>query len=344
MGFLSFISNDIGIDLGTANTLVYVKGHPKGIVLNEPSVVAVETTTNKVVAIGKEAKEMLGRTPGEITAIRPLKDGVIADFEITEKMLSAFIRKVVRHRYLLKPRIVISVPSGITEVEKRAVRDSAENAGAREVFLVQEPMAAAIGVGLPVDKPSGVMVIDIGGGTSEIAVIALSGIVNNTSIRIAGDEMNEAIVSYLKKNYNLLIGELTAEEVKIKIGNAFQQEREDSIEIKGRDLIAGVPKNMKISSAQVREALAETIDAIIEAVRLSLEHTPPELASDILDRGIVLTGGGALLRNLDKRLRHETNLPVNAAEDPLTCVVRGTGEILKNMSKYSKVLMKSRSD
>ncbi len=344
MGFLSFISNDIGIDLGTANTLVYVKGHPKEIVLNEPSVVAVETTTGRVVAIGKDAKEMLGRTPGEIKAIRPLKDGVIADFEITEKMLSAFIRKVVRHRYLLKPRIVISVPSGITEVEKRAVRDSAENAGAREVFLVQEPMAAAIGVGLPVDQPSGVMVIDIGGGTSEIAVIALSGIVNNTSIRIAGDEMNEAIVSYLKKNYNLLIGELTAEEIKIRIGNAFQQEREDSIEIKGRDLVAGVPKNMKISSAQVREALAETIDAIVEAVKLSLEHTPPELASDILDRGIVLTGGGALLKNLDKRLRHETNLPVNAAEDPLKCVVRGTGEILKNMSKYSKVLMKSRSD
>jgi rod shape-determining protein MreB len=344
MGFLSFISNDIGIDLGTANTLVYVKGHPKGIVLNEPSVVAVETTTNKVVAIGKEAKEMLGRTPGEITAIRPLKDGVIADFEITEKMLSTFIRKVVKHRYLLKPRIVISVPSGITEVEKRAVRDSAENAGAREVFLIQEPMAAAIGVGLPVDKPSGVMVIDIGGGTSEIAVIALNGIVNNTSIRIAGDEMDEAIVSYFKKNYNLLIGELTAEVIKIKIGNAFQQEREDSMEIKGRDLVAGVPKIMKISSAQVREALAETIDAIVEAVRLSLEHTPPELASDILDRGIVLTGGGALLRNLDKRLRHETNLPVNAADDPLTCVVRGTGVVLKDMNKYSKVLMKSRSD
>ncbi len=344
MGFLSFISNDIGIDLGTANTLVFVKGHPKGIVLNEPSVVAVETTTNKVVAIGKEAKEMLGRTPGEITAIRPLKDGVIADFEITEKMLSTFIRKVVKHRYLLKPRIVISVPSGITEVEKRAVRDSAENAGAREVFLIQEPMAAAIGVGLPVSQPSGVMVIDIGGGTSEIAVIALNGIVNNTSIRIAGDEMDEAIVSYFKKNYNLLIGELTAEAIKIKIGNAFQQEREDSMEIKGRDLVAGVPKNMKISSAQVREALAETIDAIVEAVRQSLEHTPPELASDILDRGIVLTGGGALLRNLDKRLRHETNLPVNAADDPLTCVVRGTGEVLKDMKKYSKVLMKSRSD
>ena len=344
MGFLSFISNDIGIDLGTANTLVFVKGHPKGIVLNEPSVVAVETTTNKVVAIGKEAKEMLGRTPGEITAIRPLKDGVIADFEITEKMLSTFIRKVVKHRYLLKPRIVISVPSGITEVEKRAVRDSAENAGAREVFLIQEPMAAAIGVGLPVSQPSGVMVIDIGGGTSEIAVIALNGIVNNTSIRIAGDEMDEAIVSYFKKNYNLLIGELTAEAIKIKIGNAFQQEREDSMEIKGRDLVAGVPKNMKISSAQVREALAETIDAIVEAVRQSLEHTPPELASDILDRGIVLTGGGALLRNLDTRLRHETNLPVNAADDPLTCVVRGTGEVLKDMKKYSKVLMKSRSD
>jgi rod shape-determining protein MreB len=344
MSLLSLFSNDIGIDLGTANTLVFVRGHPKGIVLNEPSVVAVEVSTGKVVAIGADAKEMLGRTPGEINAIRPLKDGVIADFEVTEKMLSSFIKKVVKHRYLLKPRIVISVPSGITEVEKRAVRDSAENAGAREVFLIQEPMAAAIGVGLPVEQPSGVMVIDIGGGTSEIAVIALNGIVNNISIRIAGDEMNEAIVSYLKKNYNLLIGELTAEEIKMTIGNAFQQEREDSMEIKGRDLVAGVPKNMKISSAQVREALAEPIDSIVEAVKLSLERTPPELASDILDRGIVLTGGGALLKSLDKRLRHETNLPVNIADDPLTCVARGAGKVLDNFTQYSKVLIKSRGD
>lgn len=342
MGFFDFISSDIGIDLGTANTLVFVRG--QGIVLNEPSVVAVEKASGKVLAVGSAAKEMLGRTPGEIAAIRPLKDGVIADFEISEKLLSDFIKRVIRHRYLMKPRIVISVPSGITEVEKRAVRDSAENSGAREVYLIQEPMAAAIGVGLPVDQPSGLMVIDIGGGTSEIAVIALNGIVNNISIRIAGDELNDAIVMYLKKNYNLLIGELTAEEIKMKIGSAFPLEKEMSMEIKGRDLVAGVPKNLKLSSVQVREALVEPIDRIVEAVRQSLEKTPPELASDILDRGIILTGGGALLRGLDKRLRQETNLPVNVAEDALTCVVRGTGKVLENMHLYQKVLMKSRRD
>ncbi len=342
MGFFDLISNDIGIDLGTANTLVFVRG--VGIVLNEPSVVAVDTSTKRVLAIGASAKEMVGRTPGEISAIRPLKDGVIADFEITERLLSDFIKRVVRHKYLMKPRIVISVPSGITEVEKRAVRDSAENAGAREVYLIQEPMAAAIGVGLPVDRPTGSMIIDIGGGTSEIAVIALNGIVNNTSIRIAGDELNEAIVLYLKKNYNLLIGELTAEEIKIKIGSAFPLEKEESMEIKGRDLVAGVPKTLKISSVQIREALSEPVNAIVEAVRQALERTPPELAADILDRGIILTGGGALIRGLDKRLRQETNLPVNVAEDPLTCVVRGTGKVLENMAQYSKVLIKSRRD
>lgn len=342
MGFFDFVSNDIGIDLGTANTLVFVRG--QGIVLNEPSVVAIEKATGKVLAVGSAAKEMLGRTPGEIAAIRPLKDGVIADFEISEKLLSDFIKRVIRHRYLIKPRVVISVPSGITEVEKRAVRDSAENAGAREVYLLPEPMAAAIGVGLPVDQPSGIMVIDIGGGTSEIAVIALSGIVHNTSIRIAGDELNEAIVMYLKKNYNLLIGELTAEEIKIRIGSAFPLDKELSMEVKGRDLVAGVPKNLKLSSVQVREALVEPIDAIVEAVRQSLERTPPELASDILERGIILTGGGALLRGLDKRLREETNLPVNTSEDPLTCVVRGTGKVLENMAFYNKVLVKSRRD
>jgi len=342
MGFFDLISNDIGIDLGTANTLVFVRG--VGIVLNEPSVVAVDTSNKKVLAIGASAKEMVGRTPGEISAIRPLKDGVIADFEITERLLSDFIKRVVRHKYLMKPRIVISVPSGITEVEKRAVRDSAENAGAREVYLIQEPMAAAIGVGLPVDRPTGSMIIDIGGGTSEIAVIALNGIVNNTSIRIAGDELNEAIVLYLKKNYNLLIGELTAEEIKIKIGSAFPLEKEESMEIKGRDLVAGVPKTLKISSVQIREALSEPVNAIVEAVRQALERTPPELAADILDRGIILTGGGALLRGMDKRLRQETNLPVNVAEDPLTCVVRGTGKVLENMAQYSKVLIKSRRD
>jgi rod shape-determining protein MreB len=342
MPLMGFLTNDIGIDLGTANTLVYVKG--QGIVLNEPSVVAVDKRTNKVLAIGMAAKEMLGRTPYEISAIRPLKDGVIADFEVTEKMLADFIRRVVKHRYLMKPRIIISVPSGITEVEKRAVRDSAENAGAREVFLLPEPMAAAIGVGLPVDQPSGSMVIDVGGGTTEIAVIALNGIVNNTSIRIAGDEMDDAIVTYLKKNYNLLIGERTAEEIKCKIGSAYPLEKEESMEIKGRDLVAGVPKTMKITSAQVREAVAEPVTSIIEAVRSALEQTPPELASDILDRGIIMTGGGALLRGLDKRLRQETNLPVIVADDPLTCVVRGTGKCLENLPLYSKILAKSRRD
>jgi rod shape-determining protein MreB len=342
MGFLDLISNDIGIDLGTANTLVFLRGH--GIKVNEPSVVAIEVSSKKVLAVGKQAKEMVGRTPGEIMAIRPLKDGVIADFEITEKLLSNFIRRVVRHRYLMKPRIVISVPSGITEVEKRAVGDSAENAGAREVFFIQEPMAAAIGVGLPVNLPSGSMVIDIGGGTSEIAVIALDGIVNNISIRIGGDEMDEAIALYLKKNYNLLIGERTAEEIKMQIGSAYPPEEEESVEIKGRDLVAGIPKTMKISSVQVREALSEPVDAIIEAVRQALEETPPELSADILDKGIVVTGGGALIKGLDKRLREETNLPINIADDPLTCVVRGTGMVLENMTQYSKVLVKSRRD
>ncbi len=342
MSFMDLFSNDIGIDLGTANTLVFVRG--AGIVLNEPSVVAMEQSSKKVLAVGRAAKEMVGRTPGEIVAIRPLKDGVIADFEITERMLADFIRRVVKHRYLMKPRIVISVPSGITEVEKRAVRDSAENAGAREVFLIQEPMAAAIGVGLPVEQPSGSMVIDVGGGTSEIAVIALNGIVTNTSVRIAGDEMDEAIVLYLKKNYNLLIGERTAEQIKMEIGSAFPQDEEQNMEIKGRDLIAGIPKTMKISSIQIREALSETVSSIVDAVKLTLEQTPPELSADILDRGIILTGGGALLKGLDQRLREETSLPVNVADDPLTCVARGTGKVLENMARYSKVLMRGRRE
>lgn len=341
MSVFGFLSNDIGIDLGTANTLVYVKG--QGIVLNEPSVVAVEKRTNKILAIGIAAKEMIGRTPYEISAIRPMKDGVIADFEITEKMLSSFIKRVVKHRFLMKPRIIISVPSGITEVEKRAVRDTAENAGAREVYLISEPMAAAIGVGLPVDQPSGSMIIDIGGGTSEIAVIALNCIVNDTSIRIAGDELDEAIISYLKKNYSMLIGERTAEEIKWKIGAAYPLEKEETMEVKGRDLVAGVPKTMKVSSAQIREAINEPICGIIDAVRQALEQTPPELASDILDRGIILTGGGALIRGLDKRLRQETNLPIIIADDPLTCVVRGTGKCLEDIQAYKKVLSKSHS-
>lgn len=342
MSWLNFLSNDIGIDLGTANTLVYVRG--AGIILNEPSVVAIEKDSGKILAVGIAAKEMIGRTPGSIDAIRPLKDGVIADFDITERMLSDFIKRVVKHRYLMKPKIVISVPSGITEVEKRAVRDSAENAGAREVYLIQEPMAAAIGVGLPVDQPSGSMIIDIGGGTSEIAVIALHDIVSNTSIRIAGDELDDVIVQYFKKNYNLLIGERTAEQIKVKIGSAYPLDKEESMEIKGRDLVAGVPKTMKVTSSQVREAISEPVDAIVDAVRLALEQTPPELASDILDRGIILTGGGAMIRGLDKRLRQETNLPVIVADDPLTCVARGTGIVLENMNKYQKVLLKSRRD
>lgn len=342
MGFFNLLSNDIGIDLGTANTLVFVRN--QGIVLNEPSVVSIEKSTGKILAIGSAAKEMIGRTPGGIEAIRPLKDGVIADFEMSEKLISDFIRRVVKHKYLMKPRIVISVPSGITEVEKRAVRDSAENAGAREVYLIQEPMAAAIGVGLQVDQPTGIMIIDIGGGTTEIAVIALNGIVNDTSIRVAGDEFNDAIISYLKKNYNLLIGELSAEEIKIKIGSAHPLEKELSMEVKGRDLVAGVPKNLTISSVQIREALSETLDIVIEAVRSALEHTPEQLSADILERGIILTGGGALLRGLDKRLRQETLLPVNIADDPLTCVVRGTGAVLEDFNKYTKVLEKSRRD
>ncbi len=342
MAFFNLLSNDIGIDLGTANTLVYVRN--QGIVLNEPSVVAIEKSSGKVLAIGSAAKEMMGRTPGTIAAIRPLKDGVIADFDIAEKLIADFIRRVVRNKFLMKPRVIISVPSGITEVEKRAVRDSAENAGAREVYLLQEPMAAAIGVGLPVEQPTGSMVIDIGGGTSEIAVIALNGIVDVTSIRVAGDELSDAIIMYLKKNYNLAIGELTAEEIKITIGSAFPLEKELSRDIRGRDLVAGVPKTLKLSSVQVREALSETIDIIVEAVRQALERTPPELASDILERGIILTGGGALLRGLDKRLRQETNLPVNVADDPLTCVARGTGKVLEDFTAYVQVLEKSKRD
>jgi len=338
--FREFFANDVGIDLGTANTLVYVRG--KGIVVNEPSIVAVDRQTQQVLAIGNEAKEMLGRTPEDVMTIRPLKDGVIADFEKTEEMLRAFIRKVQNNRLFGRPRIVICVPSGITEVEKRAVRDSAESAGAREVFLIAEPMAAAIGIGLPVELPVGNMVIDVGGGTSEIAVIALSGIVASTSIRVGGDEMDRAIVQFLKKKYNLLIGERTAEQIKIEIASATTIEPELETRVKGRDLVGGIPKTITLSSDEVREALAEPIAQIVDAVRISLERTPPELAADILDRGIILSGGGALLRGLDQRLRDETNLPINVVEDPLTCVVRGTGKVLENLTEYSKMLMAGR--
>ena len=334
---MGVFANDVAIDLGTANTLVYLRG--KGIVLNEPSVVAVDRTTNKVIAVGKEAKSMLGRAPDEIHAVRPLKDGVIADFEKTEDLLREFIQKALRRRTWVRPRIIICVPSGITEVEKRAVQDSAQHAGAREVLLVPEPIAAAIGVGLPVGKPSGNMIIDIGGGTTEIAVMALNSIVNQQSIRVGGDEMDEAIVQYVKKAYNLLIGEQTAEQIKIRIGSAFRLEQEEEMEIKGRDLVAGIPKTMKISSVEVREALSEPLQQIVDALMQSLEKTPPELASDIVDRGIVMTGGGSLLRGIDMLLREATNLPITVAEDPLSCVVLGTGKILDDPTQYEKVLM-----
>jgi rod shape-determining protein MreB len=334
-----WFTNDISIDLGTANTLIYVKG--KGIVLNEPSVAAVDKSTGKVIAVGNEAKAMLGRTPGEIEAVRPMKDGVIADFETTENMLREFILKVTKRKFFVRPRIMICVPSGITEVEKRAVRDSAENAGAREVFLVAEPIAAAIGVGLPVEKPAGNMVIDIGGGTTEIAVIALSGIVTATSIRIGGDKLDEAILQFAKRTYNLLIGDQTAELIKMRIGSAYPLEGgEEEMEIKGRDLVAGIPKTLVIRSDEVRAALKEPTDQIVQAVKRSLEETPPELSADIVDRGIVMSGGGALLRGLDKLLRDETNLPINVVEDPLTCVVLGTGKILDEPERYEKVLMR----
>jgi rod shape-determining protein MreB len=325
------------VDLGTANTLIYVKG--RGIVLNEPSVVALDSDSREILAVGLEAKKMLGRTPAGIVAVRPLKDGVIADFEVTEKMLRDFLKRVLRNRLMpIRPKVLISVPSGITEVEKRAVRDSAESAGAKQVYLVPEPMAAAIGVGLPVEMPTGNMVIDIGGGTTEIAVIALSGIVSDTSIRVGGDEIDEAIVQFLKKDYNIMIGEPTAELVKMTIGSAYPTGEEQEMEVKGRDIVSGIPKTVSINSMEVREAIQEPIAAVVDAVRQALEHTPPELASDIVDRGIVMTGGGALLKGLDALLRENTNLPINVDEEPLTCVVRGTGRILDDPDKYRGVL------
>jgi rod shape-determining protein MreB and related proteins len=336
---IGFMSNDVAIDLGTANTLVYVRG--RGIVINEPSVVAVEKATRKVLAVGREAKEMLGRTPQAIEAVRPLKDGVIADFEMTEELLRKFITRVQKHRFLVHPRIIVSVPSGITEVEKRAVRDSAERAGAREVFLVAEPISAAIGVGLPVGKAIGNMIIDIGGGTTEIAVMTLNDIVHNTSLRVAGDKMDEAIQQYIKRAYNLLIGDRTAERIKMEIGSAFPLEEELELEIKGRDLIGGIPKTIKVTSVEIREALQEPISAIVEALKQSLEQTPPELASDIVDRGIVMTGGGSLLRGLDMLLREATNLPITVAQDALLCVVLGCGKILDDMETYASIVMKS---
>jgi rod shape-determining protein MreB len=339
MGLLDFFSSDIAMDLGTANTLIYMKG--KGIVLNEPSIVAFDRNTKKIIALGNKAKEMQGREHKEIKVTRPIRDGVIADFEIAEGMIRAFIKKV-RGNSLLSKRIIVAVPSGITEVEKRAVRDSAEHAGAKEVHLIAEPMAAAIGIGIDVDAPVGNMIIDIGGGTTEIAVIALSGIVNEESIRIAGDEMNYAIQQYFKKNHNILIGERTAEAIKCEVGSAVPLKEEVTIQVKGRDLVGGVPKTTEASSVEIREALNEAVIQIVDAVKQTLERTPPELSADILERGVMLTGGGALLKGLDERIRMETNLPVHVAEDPLTAVARGAGKVIENLNNYSKVLIRNR--
>ena len=334
--FWDFFSNDLAIDLGTANTLVNVKG--QGIVLREPSVVAINSDTKEVQAVGEEAKQMLGRAPGSITAIRPMKDGVIAHFEVTEKMISNFIRKVHNNRKtLVRPRVVIAVPSGITQVEKRAVRDSAESAGAREVFLIEEPMAAAIGVDLPVQEPTGNMIIDIGGGTTEVAIISMSGIVFSRSVRIAGDEMDEAIVNYIKKKYNLLIGERTAEEVKIHIGSAYPLNESMTMEVKGRDLIAGIPTTLLVSDEEIREALTETFGAIVEAVKIALERTPPELAADIVDKGVVIAGGGSLIKGLDILLKEATGLPITLAMDPLSAVALGAGKVLADPKLLRKV-------
>ncbi|MHB9072656.1 MAG: rod shape-determining protein [Desulfobaccales bacterium] len=337
---LGWFSNDLAIDLGTANTLVYVKG--KGIVLSEPSVVAVrknDRDRSRVLAVGRDAKMMLGRTPGNIVAIRPMKDGVIADFEITEAMLRHFIRKVHNRGSLIRPRIIICVPSGITPVEKRAVRESAESAGAREVYLIEEPMAAAIGAGLPITEPICNMVVDIGGGTSEVAVISLAGIVYAKSVRVGGDKMDEAILQYVKRTYNLLIGERTSEIIKTTIGNAYPGTEMETMDVKGRDLVTGIPKIINVNSDEVRQAIQEQIDAIVAAVKTALEQTPPELAADIVDRGIYLTGGGALLKNLDILLHQETGLPIKIADDPLSTVVMGSGRALDNLNILKEVMV-----
>src|SRR5574342_606371 len=331
-------SNDLAIDLGTATTLTFVKG--RGIVANEPSVVAVQASSQgpkKVLAVGKEAKEMLGRTPGNIVAIRPMKDGVIADFEITSAMLRYCIQTAHNRKTLVKPQIIIGIPSGITEVERRAVREAAEAAGARAVYLIEQPMAAAIGAGLPITEPSGNMIVDIGGGTSDVAVISLGGIVYSRSVRIAGDKMDEAIIQHIKRKYNLLIGERTAELIKMTIGTAYPTEEELTMDIKGRDLVAGVPRTLTVTSSEIREALSEPVNGIVEAVKVTLERTPPELAGDIADRGIVLPGGGALLKNLDTLLREETGLPVFLAEDPLSAGVIGAGKALEELDILRQV-------
>lgn len=336
----SFMSKDLAIDLGTANTLVYVKG--KGIVTNEPSVVAIHRDSKgvrKVIAVGEEAKRMLGKTPADIMAIRPLKDGVIADFEVTEVMLRYFIQKIHNKKAFVRPRVVVSIPSGITPVERRAVKESAESAGAREVYLIEEPMAAAIGVGLPVTEPDGNMIVDIGGGTTEVAVISLAGIVYCNSVRVAGDKIDEAIIQYIKRKYNMLIGERTAEHVKISIGSAYPTPDEESVkmEIKGMDLIGGIPRTLEVSQKEIREAISEPVNSIVEAIKIALERTPPELASDIVDKGIVLSGGGALLKNLDTLIKEVTKLPVIVAENPLTAVVEGAGKMLDELDLLKQV-------
>jgi rod shape-determining protein MreB len=333
--FLRYFSNDLAIDLGTANTLVYAR--TQGIVVREPSVVVINKLTNRIEAVGSEAKQMLGRTPGNIESIRPMKDGVIADFEVTERMLEYFIKKAHGRKMYVHPRIVIGVPSEITQVEKRAVRDSATRAGASEVFLVEQAMMAAIGAGLPITEPSGNMIVDVGGGTTDVAVISLAGTVYSRSVRIAGNEMDDAIIQYLKRKYNLLIGERTAEQVKIDLGSAFPLKEQIHLEIKGRDLIEGVPRTLTISDEEIRESLAEPVTTIVEAVRMALERTPPELSADIMDKGIVLSGGGSMLRGLDQRLRNETGLPVVLAEDPLSSVVLGTGRVLEDIDLLRKV-------
>jgi len=330
------ISRDMGIDLGTANTLVYVRG--KGIVLQEPSVVAIKSQTKQPVAVGADAKRMIGRTPGNIVAIRPMKDGVIADFDITQTMLRHFINKASRRWSLLRPRLVVCVPSGVTEVEKRAVKEAAHQAGVREVHTIEEPMAAAIGAGLPVNEPTGSMVVDIGGGTTEVAVISLGGVVNPRSIRVAGDEMDEAIVNYVKRNYNLAIGERTAEDVKIAIGSAYPVNDDTGVDIRGRDLVTGLPKTLRLTGAEVRQALQEPVGAIVDAIRFTLEFTPPELAADIMDRGIVMTGGGSLLKGLDKKIAQETGMPVMVSDEPLLCVAKGTGRVVEELEHLRGVL------
>ena len=338
-GLSNFLGRDMAVDLGTANTLVYVRG--RGIVLNEPSVVAVNTNNNTIVAVGSDAKRMIGRTPSHIQAIRPLKDGVIADFDITEKMLRYFIQKVHSRRFMAKPRVVVCVPSGITGVEQRAVEEATQSAGARQAFIIEEPMAAAIGAGLPIHEPIGNMVVDIGGGTTEVAVISLGGVVTSTSMRDGGDELDEAIIQFVKKEYSLLLGERTSEAIKLAVGSAFPTSEEVIAEIKGRDMVSGLPKTIHVTSEEIRRAIEEPVNAIVDAIKNTLDRCPPELAADIMDSGMMLTGGGALLKGLDERLKHETGMPIHIAENPLTCVAIGSGKCLEEFEVLKRVLISS---